>query len=32
MFSSGLPVLYPLSLLFYLVLYWVYKTLLLKYY
>lgn len=32
MFSSGLQVLYPLSLLFYLVLYWVYKTLLLKYY
>ena len=32
MYSSGLPVLYPLGCLFYIVLYWVVKILLLKYY
>jgi uncharacterized protein YacL len=32
MYSSGLPVLYPVAFIFYTILYWVYKTLLLKYY
>jgi hypothetical protein len=32
MFSTGLPILYPLACIFYFVLYWVYKFLLLKYY
>lgn len=32
MYSTGLPVLYPFAFLFYFVLYWVYKGLLLKYY
>lgn len=32
MYSSGLPLLYPFAALFYCVLYWVYKGLLLKYY
>lgn len=32
MYSSGLPILYPFAALFYFVLYWVYKGLLLKYY
>lgn len=31
-YSSGLPVLYPIAFLNYLVLYWVYKILLIKYY
>jgi hypothetical protein len=32
MFSTGMPILYPFGFLFYGVLYWVYKLLLLKYY
>lgn len=32
MYSSGLPILYPFACIFYMVLYWVYKGLLLKYY
>lgn len=32
MYSSGLPILYPFATIFYFVLYWVYKGLLLKYY
>jgi len=32
MFSSGLPVLYPIAMVFCLILYWVYKILLLKFY
>lgn len=32
MYSSGLPILYPFACVFYFVLYWVYKGLLLKYY
>ena len=32
MYSTGLPVLYPFACVFYAVLYWVYKFLLLKYY
>jgi len=32
MYSTGLPILYPFAALFYFVLYWVYKILLLKYY
>lgn len=32
MYSSGLPIMYPLAAIFYMVLYWVYKGLLLKYY
>lgn len=32
MFSTGMPILYPFGFLFYGVLYWVYKFLLLKYY
>ena len=32
MYSAGAPILYPISCLFYAVLYWVYKVLLLKYY
>ena len=32
MYSSGLPILYPIACLFYTLAYWVYKTLLLKYY
>jgi hypothetical protein len=31
-FSGGLPVLYPIGFIFFIVLYWVYKFLLLKYY
>ena len=31
-YSSGLPVLYPVAFLNYLILYWVYKILLIKYY
>lgn len=32
MFSSGLPILYPIAFLFYFALYWVNKFLLLKYF
>lgn len=32
MYSTGLPILYPFAALFYCILYWVYKGLLLKYY
>ena len=32
MYSTGLPILYPFACVFYFVLYWVYKTLLLRYY
>ena len=32
MFSTGLPILYPFASIFFFVLYWVYKILLLKYY
>ena len=32
MYSSGMPILYPFAAVFYCVLYWVYKGLLLKYY
>lgn len=32
MYSAGLPILYPFACVFYMVLYWVYKFLLLKYY
>lgn len=32
MYSTGLPILYPFAAIFYCVLYWVYKFLLLKYY
>lgn len=32
MYSAGLPILYPFAAIFYFVLYWVYKGLLLKYY
>lgn len=32
MFSAGLPILYPFAFIFYFVLYWVYKVLLLKFY
>ena len=32
MYSSGLPILYPLGMVFYIILYWVYKGLILKYY
>ena len=32
MYSTGLPILYPFSFLFYFANYWVYKILLLKYY
>lgn len=32
MYSTGMPILYPFAALFYLILYWVYKGLLLKYY
>lgn len=32
MYSSGLPILYPFATAFYMVLYWVYKGLLIKYY
>jgi hypothetical protein len=32
MYSSGLPILYPVGCIFYFVYYWVYKFLLLKYY
>ena len=32
MYSTGLPILYPFGCIFYMVLYWVYKGLLLKYY
>lgn len=32
MYSAGLPILYPFACLFYMVLYWVYKGLLLKFY
>lgn len=32
MFSTGLPILYPFACIFYFVLYWVYKFLLIKYY
>ena len=32
MYSTGLPVLYPFACIFFFVLYWVYKGLLLKYY
>lgn len=32
MYSSGLPILYPVACVFYFVLYWLYKGLLLKYY
>ena len=32
MYSSGLPILYPISCIFYVILFWVYKYLLLKFY
>lgn len=32
MFSTGMPLLYPFGFVFYMILYWVYKVLLLKYY
>jgi len=32
MYSTGLPILYPFACIFYFVLYWVYKLLLVKYY
>jgi len=32
MYSTGMPILYPFAAVFYFVLYWVYKFLLLKYY
>jgi len=32
MFSTGLPILYPFACIFFFVLYWVYKFLLIKYY
>jgi len=32
MYSTGLPLLYPFAAIFYFVLYWVYKGLLIKYY
>ena len=32
MYSSGIPILYPIACFFYAVLYWVYKILLLKFY
>jgi hypothetical protein len=32
MYSSGLPILYVVGMVFYIILYWVYKFLLLKYY
>jgi len=32
MFSTGMPLLYPFAMVFYFVLFWVYKLLLLKYY
>ena len=32
MYSTGLPLLYPFAAIFYFVLYWVYKFLLLKFY
>ena len=32
MYSSGLPILYPISCFFYFILFWVYKFLLLKFY
>ena len=32
MYSGGLPILYPFASIFFFVLYWIYKTLLLKYY
>lgn len=32
MYSTGLPILYPFAAMFYCVLYWVYKSLMLKYY
>jgi hypothetical protein len=31
-YSIGLPILYPFAMIFYFILYWVYKFLLLKYY
>jgi uncharacterized protein YacL len=32
MYSGGLPILYPIAFIFYLIFYWVYKILLLKFY
>ena len=32
MYSSGFPILYPIAFIFYLVLYWIYKFLILKFY
>lgn len=32
MYSSGIPILYPLAFVFYVIVYWVYKCLLLKFY
>ena len=32
MFSTGLPILYPFAVIFYIGLYWVYKFLLIKFY